>query len=705
MAKEMRDFGEKIGGARKDFYRTALNVGDLESMNEAERQKFVKKDNIWKKYDEVAQVESGVPQGLAYWKNEIRKSLPATAAKCDPAYYVEIIGNIRDLVDGVKKPEDIGTLKEFLLEHYLVSSGKYRYSTTPEARGIITNNLFAASQHSYSEFEVKARLSMYGVPKEKRAEVYLRKNILIYEIGKNVFFGKDFLGRTMITLERPGQKCFYYPKEGSEFANKDSWIKGRFAVLREDTHQILSNSEKSLEGAMAFSNRYVEATLAQEKEVTSVKKKKGKRKFPIPEIAYAPRTGPKYRISEDVSGEDMMETFKIRGGEFGNWLHDADARESLKKSYDAFQDLARILDIEPEDISNGGTLAIAFGARGKGGMNAAAAHYEPERLVINLTRNNGAGCLCHEYAHSLDDRIGKLCGLPVESSATMASQASIKDRKLLPQSFLDVMDAILHKPVDKKEWTKAKETAIEQSKKRFYRAVSLYCPREMTPEQEKGWNAAVDKAWESKEEMRPCCYMHLAGMKDLVHPEIEALSDLRKSISKKAIRKDGKKELADIIYRASCRMQEIKRGPEGIKDDSNYVKNSQRFDMEFSKASHGYWASNCELFARAFDCYVADKLRKEGNTNQYLTAYADSYVIEKDGVRYSAIPKGEERILIFQKIDTLLEDLKARGWHTRRSSDHVVKDIPKAAVHLAANTASDAVISFKISADGQMSFA
>ena len=96
MAKEMRDFGEKIGGARKDFYRTALNVGDLESMNEAERQKFVKKDNIWKKYDEVAQVESGVPQGLAYWKNEIRKSLPATAAKCDPAYYVEIIGKIRD---------------------------------------------------------------------------------------------------------------------------------------------------------------------------------------------------------------------------------------------------------------------------------------------------------------------------------------------------------------------------------------------------------------------------------------------------------------------------------------------------------------------------------------------------------------------------------------------------------------------------------
>ena len=60
---------------------------------------------------------------------------------------------------------------------------------------------------------------MYGVPKEKRSEVYLRKNILIYEIGKNVFFGKDFSGRTMITLERPGQKCFYYPKEGSEFAN------------------------------------------------------------------------------------------------------------------------------------------------------------------------------------------------------------------------------------------------------------------------------------------------------------------------------------------------------------------------------------------------------------------------------------------------------------------------------------------------------
>ena len=49
MAKTILDFGEKIGGARKDFYAVALNTNDLDCMNDAEKKKYVKRDSIWKR--------------------------------------------------------------------------------------------------------------------------------------------------------------------------------------------------------------------------------------------------------------------------------------------------------------------------------------------------------------------------------------------------------------------------------------------------------------------------------------------------------------------------------------------------------------------------------------------------------------------------------------------------------------------------------
>ena len=43
------DFGEKIGGARKDLWQQrGLLSTDLSEMNSREADKYVKKDNIWR---------------------------------------------------------------------------------------------------------------------------------------------------------------------------------------------------------------------------------------------------------------------------------------------------------------------------------------------------------------------------------------------------------------------------------------------------------------------------------------------------------------------------------------------------------------------------------------------------------------------------------------------------------------------------------
>lgn len=47
---EIKDFGEKIGGSKKNLWRErTLLIDDLNDMNNAEKQKFITKDNVWKK--------------------------------------------------------------------------------------------------------------------------------------------------------------------------------------------------------------------------------------------------------------------------------------------------------------------------------------------------------------------------------------------------------------------------------------------------------------------------------------------------------------------------------------------------------------------------------------------------------------------------------------------------------------------------------
>ena len=66
-------------------------------------------------------------------------------------------------------------------------------------------------------------------------------------------------------------------------------------------------------------------------------------------------------------------------------------------------DLSELLNIPPSGLSLGGELGIAFGARGSGGKNSANAHYESSNVVINLTKEKGAGSLAHEWFHAVDN--------------------------------------------------------------------------------------------------------------------------------------------------------------------------------------------------------------------------------------------------------------------------------------------------------------
>ena len=129
------------------------------------------------------------------------------------------------------------------------------------------------------------------------------------------------------------------------------------------------------------------------------------------------RTGP-VRLDGDVSPAAFLDVFGFRGVQFGNYVEGARRQADLNRAHDSLMDLAEVLCCDPGALSLGGTLGLAFGARGRGGKGAAAAHYEPDQVVINLTKTNGAGSLAHEWFHALDNWLARSSGARTDRYAT-----------------------------------------------------------------------------------------------------------------------------------------------------------------------------------------------------------------------------------------------------------------------------------------------
>ena len=113
-----------------------------------------------------------------------------------------------------------------------------------------------------------------------------------------------------------------------------------------------------------------------------------------------PRVGEDWRKGENMTPEKYAAVLPFRGVEFGNWVNQTERAALLNSAFDGFHDLAAVLNIAPAAVTLNGSLAFAFASRGHSG---AAAHYEPARRVINLTKKSGAGCMAHEWFHAVDN--------------------------------------------------------------------------------------------------------------------------------------------------------------------------------------------------------------------------------------------------------------------------------------------------------------
>lgn len=161
----------------------------------------------------------------------------------------------------------------------------------------------------------------------------------------------------------------------------------------------------------------------------------------------APRQGPERRES-DVTPEKFQDAFGFRGVQFGNWVEGDRRQVDINEAFDALMDMSDALGVPAKALSLDGSLGLAFGARGSGGVDAAKAHYEPGEVVINLTKKTGPGSLAHEWFHGFDnyfarlDKTGETKPQPLDRFATQHPKPAVNMRPEVWQAFKQIRDAL-----------------------------------------------------------------------------------------------------------------------------------------------------------------------------------------------------------------------------------------------------------------------
>ena len=109
--------------------------------------------------------------------------------------------------------------------------------------------------------------------------------------------------------------------------------------------------------------------------------------------------------------------------------------------------------------------------------------------------------------------------------------------------------------------------------------------------------------------------------------------------------------------------KKVEKDGETYTAKTDFFENSKTFDGTYSKDTYGYWASDVEMFARSFACYIMDKLE---NRSDYLCGHANSavdYLMDDDGNMklIHAYPEGEERQVINQCMDEYIRELREKN--------------------------------------------
>ena len=437
------DFGEKIGGARKDVARgrirdaKKMSVKDLTTLKKG-ADDILSQANILRLYKDGQMDEVTARQFMAL--NNVIKSVLSSG----------LLKNIRGIA--LEKYRDAAVaweegkpfsleitdkdIQAYKLTRPNASDERARESLVYHITDPVSMHLATYEALNYPAEERKlGRYVIVDYSKMQSDHVTLRRHIWVkngYSAHRGYPFDnlKDAVTKMKAlcpVVEAKAKKArgekaehgLHVTKEGYGYYIKSRNIPGniylspRFSTEKQAKEYLENNLDRLKEREQ----RLVDALMGSN-------------------IGMAEREGVDYRNGKDVTPQDFLDEFGFRGVEFGNWVPQGERQMYLNKTYDAIKDFCAIVGISPKAFSLGGRLGLAFGARGH---SRAMAHYEPAKEVINLTRMSGVGSLAHEWFHAVDNYLAK------QKTGNMSDMATVTHdvvRDELSRVFKDMYDAM-----------------------------------------------------------------------------------------------------------------------------------------------------------------------------------------------------------------------------------------------------------------------
>ncbi|QKJ87390.1 hypothetical protein PMPD1_2448 [Paramixta manurensis] len=396
---KIEDFGEKLQGAAKDRWGQFRQA--MQSNNTVEDIGAQPLSRTFPRPDYEALHAAGIShKGLsmvAVFRSMIgtKPTMPGRVKRwAEQAHELREMAN--EILDGKVDPDEMHRL----------------YATNPKLRDITdTLDLMAKLPAGQVEEASRYRLRTHHYSMYNGTDYSKSGGKTIYELED--LKGKSVRGVSDETKEGAIKKAVAYVNQSTSKDGVSTVKQSKLEIYRDRHTGERFIAYKGATGLVPLKSGFKDATEARtylnENRDELEKKLSSMRETSRTEQRNAEnrkRTGPAVRDSA-ATPESFTEKFGFRGVQFGNYVEGARRQKELNEAYDALTDMADVLNVPTQALSLNGNLGLAFGARGRGGLNAAKAHYEPGQVVINLTKGNGSGSLAHEWFHALDNFFGQ----------------------------------------------------------------------------------------------------------------------------------------------------------------------------------------------------------------------------------------------------------------------------------------------------------
>lgn len=641
----VQDFGEKIGGARKDVSRP---LGPRSAKKEvdsrpawARRYKIFRIDKSNRPSEEgkyaIYDLKDVGWNGQPRQKGELFDSEEA-ANKALPLLAVARNHSIRM----VKKPSNLDATNEATAKQLEENAGKIK-ALQDEHQSLLT-------QASLSK-RYKEALAQGKITQDLFNDLQSKGRILSdEEEAKAAGIEQQIRELRDIKDDRKLSNDGEYEIYRTVAKGKYPVIKGGFSSKEEAMAYLAGNAESIIEHQFPTYETY---------QYLDEVKREGKQ-----------------RRSGDVDGKKFQSDIGFRAGEFGNWQTNKDGQTSLNHAYDALHDMADLLGFEsPRDVSLDGKLAIAFGARGTGGKHAARAHYERDKRVMNLTKMAGAGSLAHEWAHALDHHIS---GDPrgVHMASEIFNGGHTPEVKAAIKHLVETMTTKDEEYVEDATKANIQSVAAEKQLAEYFEKLekeqnnySGYGrkPKSLQGDDLKRWNELKARAIQGdigkQMHVTPHAARNMMGGYD-TGEVLDELNKLHKKATGRSFHTSADHSTGKHIYWTAKRLQDAnKKAEEASKGTAKKRRGRSNFmneAIELDKTrAEDYYTEHAEMLARAFEAYIADKLHASNTRSDYLVGkHKTNNAIYRAVGMAGPFPEGDERVAINKAFDNLIQAIK-----------------------------------------------